>query len=583
MRLLPASWLLVVLLLLTVIPIPTPSSTATPLGPTVALAMPAADPLAQTQVITITAGGVDPQVVTITAGTTVQWTNQDDISHTIMAGDGSFGPLSMPSQADIVTHTFTTGGDYPYYVAPLNVAGDVVVLDGAATPTGTAMPVDTASATSGPLDSVTPSTTPSTIPSDTPASTITPTDTPMPTDTATPSPTQTPESTATTLPSVSPTPSPSDTNTPPVTLTPPLNFPISLSGALTAVCMPTIPPGSIVTWSNDNPPGGPSYDLQGISSNFAFSDHIDPGVPASLSFANPGVYSYSISSNGQVLVANAQITVGADSIVACPSPTSTATASSTSTATATNTPTAVPTSIPAATTSPAPPSASIPTQTPLPTATATLTPLPTATATLTPRPTIPSAELRPPTTATPTPSPRRPATNHTGKPGHATHAAKMAPCPSAAWRRAGEIRVTAAGYLRRGRERVDLTLAVDARGGHPRGSLRLRDPGAHLLLTATRFTRLRWLCQGLTLDGVGRAGRRTLPIAVGMTRNGRVLSFSIAIPPLHYRLGGVAHGRAALLSEHAALYAAAKRHTRPAAQRGHARRKPAKVRPAAHK
>jgi plastocyanin len=54
--------------------------------------------------------------VTVPAGTTVVWTNNDDVEHTITASDNSFS--SQPLQTDAqFSHTFTTPGSYSYFCA----------------------------------------------------------------------------------------------------------------------------------------------------------------------------------------------------------------------------------------------------------------------------------------------------------------------------------------------------------------------------------------------------------------------------------------------------------------------------------
>jgi plastocyanin len=54
--------------------------------------------------------------LTVPAGTTVVWTNHDDVEHTITASDNSF--TSQPLQTDAqFSHTFTTPGTYSYFCA----------------------------------------------------------------------------------------------------------------------------------------------------------------------------------------------------------------------------------------------------------------------------------------------------------------------------------------------------------------------------------------------------------------------------------------------------------------------------------
>jgi plastocyanin len=55
-----------------------------------------------------------PSRIDITAGTTVQWKNNDPLIHTVTATDGSFGSPQFGLDATY-RHTFTTPGTYTYY------------------------------------------------------------------------------------------------------------------------------------------------------------------------------------------------------------------------------------------------------------------------------------------------------------------------------------------------------------------------------------------------------------------------------------------------------------------------------------
>lgn len=52
--------------------------------------------------------------VTVAAGTTVTWTNNDDIPHTVRAVDGSFHSKAMDT-ADSYSFTFAKPGVYSYF------------------------------------------------------------------------------------------------------------------------------------------------------------------------------------------------------------------------------------------------------------------------------------------------------------------------------------------------------------------------------------------------------------------------------------------------------------------------------------
>ena len=71
-----------------------------------------------------------PQAVTIKAGTTVTWTQQDEDSHTVTADDNSF--TSQPlGNGQTFTQTFVTPGTYAYHcsIHPF-MHGTVVVTNG---------------------------------------------------------------------------------------------------------------------------------------------------------------------------------------------------------------------------------------------------------------------------------------------------------------------------------------------------------------------------------------------------------------------------------------------------------------------
>jgi plastocyanin len=68
-----------------------------------------------------------PQAITVPVGTTVTWTNSDDIPHTAVSTDGVFKSKVMDTDEKF-SYTFTKPGTYPYYcsVHP-KMTGQVVV------------------------------------------------------------------------------------------------------------------------------------------------------------------------------------------------------------------------------------------------------------------------------------------------------------------------------------------------------------------------------------------------------------------------------------------------------------------------
>ena len=68
-----------------------------------------------------------PQAITVPVGTTVTWTNSDDIPHTAVSTDGVFKSKVMDTDENF-SYTFTKPGTYSYYcsVHP-KMTGQVVV------------------------------------------------------------------------------------------------------------------------------------------------------------------------------------------------------------------------------------------------------------------------------------------------------------------------------------------------------------------------------------------------------------------------------------------------------------------------
>ncbi len=68
-----------------------------------------------------------PQTITVPVGTTVTWTNSDDIPHTAVSTDGVFKSKVMDTDEKF-SYTFTKAGTYSYYcsIHP-KMTGKVVV------------------------------------------------------------------------------------------------------------------------------------------------------------------------------------------------------------------------------------------------------------------------------------------------------------------------------------------------------------------------------------------------------------------------------------------------------------------------
>lgn len=79
--------------------------------------------------VTIDGFAFQPASLTITAGTTVTWTNRDEEPHTVAASDGSFHSPGMGTGA-IFTHTFATAGNFDYVCSIHPMMRGTVVVTG---------------------------------------------------------------------------------------------------------------------------------------------------------------------------------------------------------------------------------------------------------------------------------------------------------------------------------------------------------------------------------------------------------------------------------------------------------------------
>jgi amicyanin len=68
-----------------------------------------------------------PKSVTVKAGTTVTWTNQDDIPHTVTSSSKQFKSKALDTD-DKFSFTFTTPGTYEYFCSlHPHMTGTIVV------------------------------------------------------------------------------------------------------------------------------------------------------------------------------------------------------------------------------------------------------------------------------------------------------------------------------------------------------------------------------------------------------------------------------------------------------------------------
>jgi len=56
-----------------------------------------------------------PITITVTAGTTISWTNKDGVAHTVTSNTGLFDSGSISSGSGTYSHMFSTAGTFPYH------------------------------------------------------------------------------------------------------------------------------------------------------------------------------------------------------------------------------------------------------------------------------------------------------------------------------------------------------------------------------------------------------------------------------------------------------------------------------------
>lgn len=89
-------------------------------------ASPASSPQAAVSIINV---AFDPVDLRVTVGTTVEWTNNESIPHTVTAVDESFGSETL-LEGDTFSHRFTEVGTYVYFCAVhANMDAKVTVTD----------------------------------------------------------------------------------------------------------------------------------------------------------------------------------------------------------------------------------------------------------------------------------------------------------------------------------------------------------------------------------------------------------------------------------------------------------------------
>jgi amicyanin len=97
------------------------------LAPLLAAALPPARAAGTPLAIAIDNFTFNPPRVTVRAGTTVTWTNRDDIPHTVTAANKEFKSKPLDTN-DAYSFTFTTPGVYEYFCSlHPHMTGTIVV------------------------------------------------------------------------------------------------------------------------------------------------------------------------------------------------------------------------------------------------------------------------------------------------------------------------------------------------------------------------------------------------------------------------------------------------------------------------
>jgi plastocyanin len=81
------------------------------------MAMSPSDKAASAAAVKIDNFGFGPATITIAAGTTVTWTNNDDVPHVVTSDDNKMFKSKALDTDDRFSFTFTTPGTYNYYCA----------------------------------------------------------------------------------------------------------------------------------------------------------------------------------------------------------------------------------------------------------------------------------------------------------------------------------------------------------------------------------------------------------------------------------------------------------------------------------
>lgn len=355
--------------------------------------------LAATATIVISGSGANPETITTTVDSAVQWRNTDDIIHHLISSDSSFATITL-GPGDTSTPMMLPSGVHRYTIDNVaNTMASIIVSGSDASVTAT--PTPSATETS-PMVSATTSPTVQTTSTATPTLIQTSTATAVPAFTATTVATVT----STVSPALTSVASPSPSATTPANTTR-----ATIAGGMVSPITLTIAPGTYAQWVNDE-----SFPVTITSSLFTTDAIASHSISKRLSFSYSGSYPYTVAGEQHVITGYVVVAPKTATPVATVTPT--ATTEPTPTALSSDaSPTAAPsstmalatvTALPMATDLPTPTSIGVgtprDTTTPVnttPTSRATSTVVPSVSATVTPLPSIIVTTATPYSTASP--------------------------------------------------------------------------------------------------------------------------------------------------------------------------------------
>ena len=121
-----------------------------------ALLAPATAAWAQTASVSVIDNDFDPAQLEVTSGSTVTWTNDGDLPHTVTADNGSFESGNL-NPGDSFEQTFSEAGEYSYYCEYHGSAGGTG-MSGTITVTGGGDPTNPPDDNAGTPDETLPTT-----------------------------------------------------------------------------------------------------------------------------------------------------------------------------------------------------------------------------------------------------------------------------------------------------------------------------------------------------------------------------------------------------------------------------------------